>query len=189
MQPEDVSVVVLAAGLGSRFGVGPKLLAGLDGRPVLQHVLDAVAEVHPRETIVVLGHFAAEIEADIAWRTERRILNPDPERGLSSSVRLGLEAVTTDAAMIVLGDQPRVSVDMMRTLLGAHPAPIVVPRYADGRARNPLLIRRSAWPLIDRLEGDRGFGPLLAHTSDWVREVAVNGSNRDVDEPADLDRL
>ena len=73
--------LVLAAGAGSRFG-GGKLLAPIGGRPVLQHVLDALATAGVGEVVVVLGRDAEAVEAAIAWRGERRVVNPEPERGL-----------------------------------------------------------------------------------------------------------
>jgi len=87
-----VTAIVLAAGSGSRFG-GGKLLATFGGRPVLQHTLDAIAGAPVDDVVVVLGAEAPAIEAAIDWRTERRVVNPAPEDGLSSSLRVGFGAV------------------------------------------------------------------------------------------------
>jgi CTP:molybdopterin cytidylyltransferase MocA/SAM-dependent methyltransferase len=187
-----VSAVVLAAGAASRFG-SVKLLAPLGGRPALQHVLDAVHAAGLTDVVVVLGADAAEIEAAIDWRTERRVSNPEPERGLSSSVGIGLAAVpeAAEGALIVLGDQPGISPETIRLLL-EQPAdqaqPVVVARYADDSARNPVLLARAAFGLVDEASGDRGLGPVLAANPELVREVDVEGSNPDVDTPADLAR-
>ena len=91
------------------FG-SPKALAKLDGRPILEHVLDAVRDAGIDDVIVVLGHAADEIEEGIDWLEERRVRNPDP-RHLSSSLQVGIDAVAAidppvRAAVIVLGDQP-----------------------------------------------------------------------------------
>ncbi|MEA2578261.1 MAG: molybdenum cofactor cytidylyltransferase, partial [Chloroflexota bacterium] len=100
MTVRGVVAVVLAAGAGSRFG-GGKLLATLEGRPVLQHVLDRLAEANLADVVVVLGNDAAAVEAAIDWRRERRVRNDDPSRGLSSSLRVGMEALdaAVDAAL------------------------------------------------------------------------------------------
>jgi molybdenum cofactor cytidylyltransferase len=182
--------VVLAAGAGSRFG-GTKLLARIDGRPVLQHVLDALANADITDIVVVLGRDAATIEQQIDWRAERRVLNREPERGLSSSLRVGLDAVSPDAeaALILLGDQPRVRTDVIDALCAAElPAgrSIVVPRYGEGGGPNPTLIARSAFALAAGLDGDRGFGPLIATRPELVLELPVWGSNPDVDTRRDL---
>jgi CTP:molybdopterin cytidylyltransferase MocA/precorrin-6B methylase 2 len=189
---EGVTAIVLAAGAGSRFG-GGKLLAPIGGRPVLQHVLDALVTAGVGEVVVVLGRDAAEIETAISWRGERRVVNPDPARGLASSLQVGFEAVGRDAAavLVALGDQPLVSVDAIRALLDT-PArrgrPIVVPAYADERGRNPVLLRRPAFGLVREAAGDRGLGPVLAAHPELVTEITIEGTNPDVDTPADLAR-
>lgn len=184
--------LVLAAGAGSRFG-GGKLLAPLAGRPILQHVLDRLAAVGVEPVIVVLGRDAPDIERGIAWRAERRVLNPDPQRGLASSLQVGMAAVppAAEEILIVLGDQPLVAVETIRAMLDAPrdaTRPVVVPRYADDRGRNPVLLRRAAFELADEASGDRGLGPVLAAHPDLVHEVPVTGDNPDVDTPADLAR-
>lgn len=204
MRSEDVGVLVLAAGTGSRFaatheGSPIKLLAHLNGRPVLQHVLDRVARSRPACTVVVLGEAAEAIESTIRWRHERRVRNPHPEEGLSGSVRIGLRSLAAPfdesirAALIMLGDQPQVSIQVIRRLLAAAgegpTTPFVAPCYAAGSGTNPLLIRREAWPLAAELTGDRGFGPLLSARPELLHLVDVPGANPDVDTPADLATL
>lgn len=185
--------LVLAAGAGSRFG-GGKLLAPVAGRPILQHVLDAVAAAGLTDVVVVLGQDAGAVEAAITWRAERRVVNPDPGLGLASSLRLGIEAVGTDAEaiLVALGDQPLVSVEAIRALLDpAGPSddkPVVVPVYPEDRGRNPVVLRRPAFKLLDEVEGDRGLGPVLAAHPELVQEVPVGGANPDVDTREDLAR-
>lgn len=189
--PPRVGAVVLAAGAGSRFG-GGKLLASLDGRPILQHVLDRVAAAGLAQTVVVMGADQDAVEASMAWRGEDRVRNPDPGRGLSSSVRLGVEALDPDIdrALIVLGDQPSLPDGVIEALV-AQPSdpgrPIVVPVYQGDRGRNPVLLDRAAF--VDAtagLHGDRGLGPWIAEHAELVREVPVAGANPDVDTRDDL---
>ncbi len=187
------TTVVLAAGAGSRFG-GGKLLAPLAGRPILQHVLDTLAESGLDEVIVVLGRDAPEIERSVAWRGERRVINPDPERGLASSLRIGLAEVdpAADAVLVVLGDQPLVAVETIRSLLNApgdSTRPAIVPAYADDRGRNPVLLRRAAFGLAEEASGDRGLGPVLAAHPELVLEIPMAGENPDVDTRNDLARV
>ncbi len=191
----NVLAVVLAAGASRRFG-SPKLLATMGGRPVLQHVLDAVAEAGLENVVVVLGEQAAAIRDAVTWRNERIEVNPRPMDGLSSSLRIGLDAAaedrTVDAVLVLLGDQPSVRPGVIRTVLAAAettPQPIVRVRYADDDAPNPVLVRRAAWALAAGLSGDRGLGPLLAERADLVAEVAAQGSNPDIDTPEDLARV
>ena len=188
----NVGGLVLAAGSSSRFG-SPKALAELDGRPLLQHVLDAAAAAQLVPVVVVLGVSAPAIERRIRWRTERRIRNPDPARGLSSSLQVGLTDLAAMApradAVVLLGDQPRTSAAVIRALVAAADrthSPIVAPRYTAGGGSNPVFIRHDAFRLAREAESDRGLGPILTARPELVTWIDVEGSNPDVDTPEDL---
>lgn len=190
-----VTSVVLAAGAGSRFG-GGKLLAPLEGRPVLQHVLDTLAAAGLTNVVVVLGEDAEAVETALRWRTERRVRNPDPARGLASSLQVGLAAAgagsggSPDAALIVLGDQPELRHEAIEAIVaagdGAH---AVVPRYEHDRGRNPVLLPAGLWALAQGLTGDQGLGAWLVTHPEQVREVPLAGANPDIDRRADLAEL
>lgn len=190
--PDRVAAVVLAAGAGSRFG-GGKLLATLEGRPILQHVIDRLAASGLEDVVVVLGDDGPDVERAIDWHGARRIRNPEPGRGLSSSLQQGIDALApgVGAALIVLGDQPRLPARAIRALLDARrddARPIVVPVYGGKTGRNPVLVARSAFSLVAETTGDRGLGPLLAANPALVEEIPirVDGGNPDVDTRADL---
>ena len=192
-----LAVIVLAAGAGTRFSdeAGAKLLAPLDGRPVLEHVLAAVRSFAPRTTIVVLGQGAHALERSIDWAGEERLRNSSPERGLASSIRTGLGALAGsayDGAYIVLGDQPQLRADVLQALADAaepDARPIIVPRYDEPGPRNPVLLLRSAWTLTDDVSGDHGLAALIDARPGLVRTVAVSGRMPDVDRPEDLASL
>jgi CTP:molybdopterin cytidylyltransferase MocA len=207
-----VGAIVLAAGAGSRFSdrPGEKLLAELDARPLLEHVLGAVRAFRPVRTVVVLGSGAPVVRAAIGWRGETVVRNRWASKGLASSIRLGLRTIErvasdVDAVLIVLGDQPTVRAEVMAALADAaietrQAAGIrgfIVPTYGSagwrsmisGGPRNPVLVLRHAWPAIRRLKGDRGLGPYLDEHPEEVVEVAVEGALPDIDTPADLEAL
>jgi molybdenum cofactor cytidylyltransferase len=197
----SLAAVVLAAGAGSRFSdePGAKLLADLDGQPVLAHVLGEVRAFGPATTIVVLGHGADAIEQTLDWHDEIRVRNHATERGLSSSLQAGIDTLRVlpdafDGAFIVLGDQPWLQADVMRSLaLAAATARsadrvVVVPRYETAGPHNPALLLRPAWSWVDSLEGDQGLAPLLRARPDSVLSVPVSGAMPDVDTAADLVR-
>ena len=198
-----LGALILAAGAGSRFSPEPgaKLLAELDRLSLLDHVLGAVRAADVAEIVVVLGYGADAIERAMAWQGERRVRNPAPERGMGSSLKVGIEALEPhadelDGAFIVLGDQPRLRTEVLSALADAaaraRPAdrPLVVPRYAaDVGPRNPVLLLRPAWLLVDELDDERGLGPFIDRHPDMVQTVEVGGSMPDVDTPTDLDAL
>ncbi|MEP7379179.1 MAG: nucleotidyltransferase family protein [Chloroflexota bacterium] len=185
--------VVLAAGLGSRFG-GQKLLAELNGTPILQYVLNLAAVTALDPVVVVLGSDADALVTRLWWRHEVRLINPGPARGLSSSVQMGLaslEVSDAERAVVLLGDQPWLSAAQLGTILAApqdDARPFVVPRYA-GVPGNPVLLERAAWSLAAQLTGDTGMAQLFSANPDLVRYVDVAGTNPDIDTRSDLARL
>ena len=142
------SGLVLAAGAGSRFG-GGKLLASVGGRPVLQHVLDALAAAGIGEVIVVLGGDARAVEAAIAWRSEtaRREpgtgtwpveLAPGRLRCCAGGGRRSPRGARRSAARPGRDDP-----DLARRPRRRADRPIVVPVFEVGQGRNPVLLRRA----------------------------------------------
>jgi molybdenum cofactor cytidylyltransferase len=197
----ETAAVILAAGAGSRFG-GGKIRAPLDGRPLLAHVVAAVREAGVGRVVVVLGRDAAAVvsalRADELGGLDRVlvVVNPEPERGLATSLAIGLGPATAAPApagvLVVLGDQPRVRAEVLRALCDAvtpASAVAVMPQYEADAAPNPVLLLPAGWPLVARLTGDRGLGPLLAADPGTVVRVPVRGANPDVDTPADLAHL
>jgi molybdenum cofactor cytidylyltransferase len=197
-QAGETAVVILAAGAGSRFG-GGKIRATLEGRPLLAHVLAAVRDAGVHRVVVVLGRDAGEVVSavrDAEPASLGRVLvavNPEPERGLATSLARGFGPATAAPApagvLVVLGDQPRVRADVLRALCDAvvpAGALAVVPRYDADAAPNPVLLLPAGWPLVARLTGDRGLGALLAADPARVVRVPVRGANPDVDTPGDL---
>ncbi len=191
----SVAVLILAAGRGSRFGESPKLLALLEGRPLVRHVADAALASRARPVLAVTGHRADAIEAALAGLPVATLRNPDHADGLSTSLRAGFAALAGEAAAIVvlLADMPRVTPELVDRLIAAWETggrpPAVVP-VAGGRRGNPVLLSAALAPAVAGLAGDAGAGPLLRGLP-GVLEVDVPGDAAliDVDTPAMLARL
>jgi molybdenum cofactor cytidylyltransferase len=188
-----ITGIVLAAGTSSRFG-RTKQLIELGGKPLVQHAVDAAAAAGLDEVIVVLGHDEGLVRVRIRLPARARIvLNPDYELGQSSSLKAGLEAAdpSTDAAVVLLADQPGITESHIRALVDAFRAGhrrIVRLRFTDGPG--PALLSREAWDQARMLTGDTGAREIIAARPEWVEEVAVDGDVPvDVDRPSDLDRL
>lgn len=190
---EHVAAVVLAAGEGRRFG-SQKLLAPLRGRPLLQHALDAANASALAPIVVVLGADADAIAAGIRTGRARIVRNPDHATGQASSLRVGLRSVdTSDAVVVVLGDQPNVTAALLDALVAqqrSSGAPAVV-CVQDGRRSPPTLLHRDLWVEVDALRGDTGAREVLARHSDvTVLDVADSlGRLDDVDTQEDRERL
>ena len=89
------------------------MLADANGQPLVVHAVKAALASQAVEVVVVLGHMADEVRAAIekavpAKSRLRFVTNPDFAEGLSTSVRTGIGALSTnvDAAIVQLGDMP-----------------------------------------------------------------------------------
>jgi molybdenum cofactor cytidylyltransferase len=189
----EIGTVLLAAGLGSRFGPAPKLLAPLDGKPLVRHAAEAALGARPRPVVAVLGAHAQAVRAALDGLDLIGIENPDYRAGLASSLRAGLAALpgTCSAAVVVLGDMPRVTAAHIDRLAAAFAAaqdePAAVVPVQDGRRGNPVLLNlRRLGPEIARLAGDHGAGPLLKGRADVLEIPGDPGTALDIDTPAGL---
>jgi molybdenum cofactor cytidylyltransferase len=189
-----ISGIVLAGGTSSRLG-RPKQLLDLEGRPVLQHVVDAAAAAGLDEVIVVLGHRAEEVGAAIHLPPgARTCVNPEYARGQSTSLSAGLEAASpqSEAAVILLGDQPRMGADVVRAVVDAYrrTGGAVVRAWWGGRPGHPVLFDRGVWPHLQAVDGDRGARDLLKAHPEWeVRVDAGDVAPSDLDTWDDYERL
>jgi nicotine blue oxidoreductase len=186
--------IVLAAGGGSRFG-GGKLLAKLGGWPIIEVVLDNLREAPVDETIVVVGSEAERVREICERYGVRTVTNREWERGQSTSVLAGLRecSAETQAAVVLLGDQPFVGTEAVERLVAAFAegARIAVATYG-GKRRNPVLFSREVWSLLEaELAGDEGARSVLRRHPELVVEVPCEGVGdpTDIDTRGDLRRL
>ena len=177
-----VAGIVLAAGAGRRFG-SPKAEIVLDGERLVQRAVRVLAE-GGCEPVVAVVRAGTVVEGAIA------VVNDAPERGMGSSLRLGLTAALAtpaDRAVITLVDVPGVTAQAVRALAGC-PARIAAANYA-GRRGHPVAIDRSLWEeLAETLHGDVGARAFLATHPELVADVPLAGTAVDIDTPADLAR-
>lgn len=190
---ERVAAAILAAGESRRYG-GPKLLAPLEGRPLLQHVLDAADGSTLAPLVLVVGHAADEILGSVRLGRARAIRNEAYRTGQSSSLRAGLRAASdADAIVVLLGDQPRVTSALLDALVERQRATgsVAVVSSWKGHRSPPTLVHRDLWPALEALSGDVGAREVLAKRDDVaVLEIDARlGGLDDVDRPDDLARL
>jgi molybdenum cofactor cytidylyltransferase len=185
--------VVLAAGLSRRMGQA-KLLLPIRGRPVVRLTVECVLAGGIDTVVVVSGREHEVLAEALSGLPVRFAVNPTPEAGQSSSIRVGIAALPerTDAALIVLGDQPFLSREIIPALLAAFTRtgkPIVVPRYRDGRG-NPVLFGRAMFPELAQVVGDQGARALIERDPSRVAGIEFDSPMpQDIDTPDDYDRL
>jgi molybdenum cofactor cytidylyltransferase len=197
--PPPVGALVLAAGLGRRFG-SAKLLARWRDRPIIEYVLDTVVLARDRGMITggVVVHRPDDLET-MRMARERELephRNSRPAIGMASSLRLGLNALAADrwqpleGALVVMGDQPLLRVGVIEALVNAFQPTLdaIRPCYsAEPEAPgHPVLVHRRLWDRARSLTGDRGFRGIEAWTNVQLETIPVEGANPDVDTPDDL---
>ena len=199
MVESSVHAIILAAGKAERFG-RDKLTVTYQGRALVSHVIGTVAAAIRQWVLaggfVVLRSGANAIESLARRDGLKTVVNPNPDTGISGSLRVGVAAVEADApqagAVLVLpGDQPHVRLDVIGRLIetwrnGSGPA--VRPRYSEepGSPNHPVLLDSSLWPLVSRLTGDTGFASIFREQPELVTTIDVTGRNPDMDTPRDL---
>jgi molybdenum cofactor cytidylyltransferase len=194
----SVAAVVLAAGRSSRFRAAggaekSKLVAEIEGKPIILRVAETALASRARPVIVVVGHESRAVKEALAGSPVTIAFNPDFETGIASSLRLGLASTPadSDAAVVLLGDMPNVTFRLIDDLISAFEARpdvrVVAPAH-HGRRGNPVLMARPLFAEAMRLRGDEGARRLLAALppGEIAEITAASSVTFDVDTPADL---
>lgn len=192
----NIEGIVLAAGDSSRFGGLCKLTQLVDGVPMVRRAALAVVESRVTRITVVIGRHADAIRASLRDLQVHWVHNPNPERGLSSSVGLGMTNVSLRArgVVICLGDMPFVRSRHIEALCRAFEASggesICVVSHR-GKRGNPVLWPARFVAALSQMEGDCGGRQILAENASAVRDVPVAqpGVNLDIDTVEDLRAL
>ena len=178
--------IILAAGTSSRFGERNKLLCPYRGQAMVRWAAAAAITAGLEPVIVVTGCDAANVQLALEGLALEFVHNDGFADGQAGSLRTGIAAVpdSCSGAMILLGDMPDVSADIIEQLMDgfAGETEIVVPRY-EGMRGNPVVLGRAHFAGLDQISGDRGARELL--TSNAVRfvDIASQAVLRDFDTP------
>jgi len=187
--PPQIGGVILAAGEARRFGA-QKLLAPLGGRPLLQHVIDAANTSCLEDIALVVGANAEDLVVRLDVGRARVVRNPDPSRGLASSLQVGLRGLDPrlHAALVLLGDVPGVTTALIDELVsrGRETRASAIVSVWRGRRSPPVVLHKSLWASAFALQGDVGMREVLADQD--VVEFSVTdplGSLDDIDTEED----
>lgn len=191
IEPENIVVILLAAGRSRRFGDSDKLLASLDGAPLVTRAAAAIDALKPGRRIAVCGSEDGEPARLLSAMGFDIVVNPAPERGLSTSIEIGIAAAefgTARAALVCLADMPFVTTTHLRAMLRSfdQDAAPIVGSCRNGVALPPALFSRSSYQRLKSIRGDHGAKELLAGAplvSASETELA------DVDRPEDLEAI
>jgi molybdenum cofactor cytidylyltransferase len=191
-----IAAVVLAAGRSSRMGTANKLLADVDGVPMVRRAVDAALASTARPVIVVTGNEQGRVQAALRGCKVTFIHNPAFAEGMSTSLRAGLAALPDPIAgvLICLGDMPLVTPAVLDRLIAAfnpdEGRAICVPTW-NGKRGNPVLWDRRFFAEMADLAGDVGAKHLIGEHAELVAEVPMpdDAVVTDIDTPEALAML
>ena len=174
------------------MGEQPKLLLPLsDGKPVLWHTVQNALRLGASGVIVVTRPDLPEMPDVLRELPVRCVFNPRYTEGMATSLTAGIEALesNTDAALVMLGDEPYVNPIIIEALVSAYERerkPITMPLYGN-RPGPPTLFARSTFPELLKLEGDTGGRQLAETHPEWVCFVPLDEKMKpnDIDTPED----
>ena len=195
---ENLGVVILGAGASSRMG-RPKLLLPWRDTTVIGAILRQWRELGAGQIVVVHRPDDAPLAAELdrldhprAYRIE----NPQPERGMFSSIVCaanwpGWKKEIASWA-IALGDQPHLNPATLRELLefsAQNPDAICQPEFG-GHTRHPVILQRAAFAELK--------SSLAATLKDFLKHIRLPrvqcamtdaGLALDMDTPEDYKHL
>ena len=190
---QNTALLMLAAGTSSRFEDGDKLLADLDGQPVLAHA--ARHRLSPRAVrrVAVTPSGNSARERVLETQSWEIVENPRAEDGQATSLVCGLEAIASDPdvdqIILLLGDMPLVPDDHLSKMLKLAEQNRVteIMSECDGILCPPALFKRTHFESLSKLEGDRGAKSVFAALkSGGVTLPLATEHGRDIDRVSDL---
>lgn len=188
----SIGAVILAAGMSRRMGQPKVLLPWTDGATIIEHIINQVLLARVDHISVVTGHMADRVAPLVERKGVQAVYNADYARGdMLSSLQAGLRALPEQAAaaLVVLGDQPRIQSRIISQVMTAYAegaGRIVAPSYRMRRG-HPILIDRRYWPEILNLPADDAPRTVINAHADEIAYVTVDTDSvlRDVDTPDD----
>jgi molybdenum cofactor cytidylyltransferase len=189
-----VSAIVLAAGQSKRMGQ-PKMALPWGNTTVIGQVVKTLLQATLQEIVVVTGGAKEQVEHALEGLPVRFIYNPDYGGGeMLHSLQTGLAACgeDVDAALVTLGDQPQMELDVVQLVIADYErtrAALVVPSYQMRRG-HPWIIARSLWPEVLSLRPPATMRSLFSTLDGHIHYVLVGAPTilLDLDTPEDYQR-
>ncbi len=180
--------IILAAGMSSRFN-GVKQLAKINEKSLSYHVTKQALESNLDDVTIVLGHKFDEVRSSLGELIDNDklsiVCNKDYTDGLSSSIIIGLEPVfgRSDAVMIILGDQLKITTEILNKLIYAYRhsfAKLCVPMIVTPgsiRPGNPVIFNQRLFSELVKITGDIGAREVVRKNLDYAKQVEFIGED------------
>lgn len=187
-----LACLLTAAGAGSRFGMD-KLRLPVAGQPMGIHALDVLCQAPFALRVLITSADKRYLIESAAEKGFSVVINPAPEQGMSSSVRLGTEHICRsgayDGILYAVADQPNLQAATVERLLNAftrEPECIWAPE-ADGKRGNPVIFPASLFEELMKISGDRGGRQVIGAHPELLRTISVASVElKDIDIKEDM---
>ena len=195
MQPSKeqgaIAAIILAAGTSTRMGT-PKQLLQFQGRSLLRWVTETAIAAHCHPILIVVGAYRHQIQGEVTDLPVQIVENGDWQTGMGSSIRTGIQAllnsnIATEAAVVLLCDQPFVSPQLIQQLKFHHdstPHHIIASMYQN-TIGVPALFNAALFPELAALSGSQGAKTVIQQHLYTVFTVDFPQGAIDIDTPND----
>lgn len=188
-----IAAIILAAGDSRRMG-SPKALLSFSGATFIDHIMQQVKIAGFRPVVSVLGKSAGQILKQSSISSIEYVINPDPRKGMLSSIQTGLKHLPESAAgfLLLLVDHPFVQQSTLRALIETarnQPGRIIIPRVA-GKHGHPVYFDRVFFQDLLNLPAGQSARDVIQKNSGSVIYLDVNddGILKDIDTPQELEK-
>jgi len=192
-----VTAIVLAAGLSARMGKENKLLLPFRGKTVIETVVQNLVNAGIGEIIVVTGHEAEMVKRTLVHLPVQIVYNPDYEKGMTTSIQLGVTMAEGDGYMICLSDMPMITAEEYLFLAESFERQkllnqecISIPLF-ENKKGNPVIFSSFYKPAINHhfdMEGCREIIQSNRENVSWV-DMKLANTLIDIDTIHDYEKL
>ena len=187
----NIKKILLAAGESKRFGDKNKLSEIINGKPIINNILDTLFEIFdPSELIVIVGHEQNKIK-DLILNKDIKILeNINYKKGIGTSIALGMNNLDTeiDGVMIIPADMPYINskdiINLEKKFMELNCTKVVMPEY-NSKIGNPVILPRNYFSTLKSLKDDFGARSLI-RKKDIITLKSEFGTIFDVDTKDEL---
>jgi molybdenum cofactor cytidylyltransferase len=184
-----IAAIVLAAGKSERMG-RPKMALPWGDTTVLGAVLRALASAGIEDIRVVTGAARDLVEPLCVEPGVTTVFNAAyGQADMLSSIQTGLKSLSamTEAALVVLGDQPQIQVETIHRVVEAYrrSRPRLVAPSHRMRRGHPWLVDRQMWPELLKMTPNDTAREFLARHDGEIKYVEIESAtiHKDVDTP------
>ena len=186
-----IKKILLAAGESKRFGDKNKLSEIINGKPIINHILDTLFEIFdPSELIVIVGHEQNVIKNLIFNKDIKILENKDYRKGIGTSIALGMNNLNTDidGVMIIPADMPYINskdlISLEKKFMELKCVKVVMPEH-NYRIGNPVILPRNYFKTLKSLKDDFGARSLI-RKKDIITLKTEFGTIFDIDTKEEL---